>query len=140
MVNNWKAAEALQQWKVLFLDPSNKKIMEARKILDDPNYKWKRGEKDKSIAKFKRIEGENINLNTLNSAVMDLIEDHEKMTDMLTEIYAEWHNKIATDGQHPMEIMSMQMDIIQRIWCRIYTAIEPLGLDIKSPKQINDGE
>lgn len=136
MVNNWKASKALQEWKVLFLDPSNKKVMEARKILDDPNYKWKRGEKDRSKAKFQRIESQNINLNMLNTAVMELIEDHEAQTDMLTEIYGEWYQKIATEGAQPLEIMSRQYDIIQTMWARIYAAIQPLDLDLSPPKQI----
>lgn len=141
MVNNWKAAEELQRFTELFVDPSNKRVMDAKKILDDPNYKWKKGEKVRATEKYKRLEGENINLNSMKSAVRELIDDHEAQTDMLTEIYAEWYKKIATDGAQPLEIMSRQYDIIQTMWARIYAAIKPLDLDLDPPKKIeSDGK
>jgi len=136
MVNDWAAAEELQMFTELFLDPSTKKVLEARKILEDPNYKWKKGEKDRAKAKFARIEGENINLHRFVSAVRNLIDQHEAQTDMLTEIYSEWYQKIATEGAQPLEIMSRQYDIIQTMWARIYAAIEPLNLKLDPPKQI----
>ncbi|RLD57002.1 MAG: hypothetical protein DRI97_06300 [Bacteroidetes bacterium] len=136
MVNNWKAAKMLQQFKVTYLDPLIKKAEEAQKILEDPKYKWKKGEKDRAVAKYKRIEGELINFSALHHAMTDLIMTHEGQTDMLTEIYAEWYNKISVHGMQPVEIMVKQQEIMQTIWFRIYAAVKPLELDLNPPKQI----
>ena len=136
MVNNWAAATELQKWKELYLDPIKAKVDEALGILGDENYKWKKGEKDRAKAKYKRIEFDYINYTTLYHAVLKLIEQHENQTDMLTELYGEWYQKIATDGAQPMEIMIAQYDIIQTMWARVYAAIHSLDLDIEPPKQI----
>ena len=134
MANNWAAAEELEKFKQTYLDPVREKVDEALGILGDENYKWKKGEKDRAKAKFKRIEFDYINYTTLYQAVLKLIEQHESQTEMLTEIYAEWFNKIATDGVQPLEMMRMQQEIIQGIWHRIFAAIEPLKLDLQKPK------
>ena len=133
-VNNWKAAEELQRFKERILDPQKERVQEAVKILEDPNYKWRKGEKDASKKKFLLLEAKNIDNHRIYSACKELIDQHEAQTDMLTEIYAEWINKIANEGMQPLEIMRMQQEIIQRIWHRIYAAIEPLNLNLDSPK------
>lgn len=139
MVNNWNAAKMLQQFKVTYLDPIIKKAEEAEEILADPKRKWKKGEKDRAVEKYKRIEGELINFSALYHAVTELIMEHEGQTDMLTEIYAEWYNKISVEGMQPVEIMVKQQEIIQTIWFRIYAAVKPLELDLNPPKAITDG-
>jgi len=133
MVNDWGAAKELEKFKQIYLDPLREKVDEALGILGDDNYKWKKGEKDRAKAKFKRIEFDYINHTTLYHTVLKLIEQHEKQTDMLTEIYAEWFNMVATEGLYPLEIMKMQQDVIQRIWARIFAAIEPLKLEQLKP-------
>ena len=132
-VNNWAAAKELEKLKQLYLDPLTDKVNEALGILGDENYKWKKGEKDRAKAKFKRIEFDYINYSALYHDVLKLIEQHEKQTDMLTEAYAEWYEKIASEGMHPLELMKMQQQIIQGIWHRIYAAIEPLKLEELKP-------
>ena len=136
MVNNWEASKWLDSFVKEYLDPSTKKTLEARNIIEDPNYKWKKGEKDRAKAKWLKIEGENIFLHSFVNSVRGLIDDHEAQTDMLTEVYAEWWNKIAYDGVQPLEIMKVQQQIIMRIWARIYEALEPLELNLSPPKQI----
>lgn len=134
MVNDWKAAKELDVFVKLFLDPSTERTLEARKILEDPNYKWKKGEKDRAKAKFQKIEGENINLHRFVNAVRGLIDDHEALTDTLTEVYSAWYNNIASDGKQPTEMMSMQAEILQYQFHRIFEALEELKLDLKPPK------
>ena len=136
MANNWEAAKALDSFVKEYLDPSTNKTLEARKILEDPNYKWKPGEKDRAKVKFQKIEGENIFLHQFVNAIRGLIDDHEAQTDMLTEIYADWLNNIAVEAMQPLELMSMQQAILQEIWQRIYAAIENLKLDLKPPKTL----
>lgn len=133
-VNNWKAAEELQRFKVHTLDPQRERVEEAAKIMNDPGYKWKRGEKEASKKKYLLLEAKDIDNHRIYSSCMELVRQHEAQTDLLTEIYAEWYNKIATDGKQPLEIMSMQYDIIQTMWARIYAAIEPLNLKLNPPK------
>lgn len=135
MANNWAAAKVLEMFNQVYLDPLKKKVDEALQILGDDNYKWKKGERDLAKAKYKRIEFDYINYTTLYHAVLKLIKQHEAQTDMLTEVYAEWWNKIATEGMQPLEIMKMQQQIIQEIWHRIYAAITPLNLNIEPPKK-----
>lgn len=134
MVNNWKAAQALDHFRREYLDPSTKETLEARKVLNDTNFKWKKGQKERAKEKFQRMEGENINLHRIYNAFRELIDDHEGQTDMLTEIYSEWYHKISTDGVQPVEMMRMQQEILQGIWRRIFAEIEPLQLELKSPK------
>lgn len=136
-VNDWGAAKELEKFKQIYLDPLHDKVNEALGILGDDNRKWKKGEKDRAKAKFKRIEFDYINYTTLYQAVLKLIEQHEAQTDMLTEVYTEWWEKIAREGMQPLEIMKMQQQIIQEIWHRIYAAIEPLKLEqLKPPAQL----
>lgn len=137
-VNNWKAAEELQRFKVRVLDPQKERVEEARKILNDPNYKWRKGEKEASKNKFALLEAKDIDNHRIYSACMELITQHEDLTDMLTEIYITWYDMISTDGLQPLEIMKMQQQIIQDIWRKIYAAIQPVISEeiTKPPKQI----
>jgi len=133
-VNDWGAAKQLDAFHRLYVAPVEERVKQARLLFMDPDYKWKPGEKDRAKAKKQQLESDLINFNALFTAVKKLIEQHEAQTDMLTEIYAEWFHTISTEGMHPLEIMKMQQDVIQRIWLRIYNAIEPLKLNINPPK------
>jgi hypothetical protein len=132
-VNNWKAAAALQKFKVQYLDPLEKRVEEGRKVMEDPNRKWKRGEKDAAKARLQGLDSRCIDYKTLYSAMMELIQQHESQTDMLTEIYQEWFTKISKDGKQPLEMMAMQQELLQGIWFRIFGALQPLKLNILPP-------
>ena len=128
----------LDMFKEFFLDPAIKRYDDAKEKMEGYNWNTKDQER-RSFDKFKLIEGEMINLKRIYSAFKELIDDHEEMTDMLTEIYGEWYQKISVEGKQPLEIMSRQYDIIQTMWARIYAAIEPLNLNLDPPKALKDG-
>lgn len=135
-VNNWKAAEELQRFKNRYLDPIKEKLEKADEVFKDPEYKWKKGEKERAKAKKARIDTENIDFHRLYSAVMELIQCHERQTDLLTEIYSQWYHNISTDGIQPAEMMAMQAAMLQEFFQRIYDAVEPLNLSLLPPQQI----
>lgn len=135
-VNNWEAAKELHRFKVMYLDPAINKFKIAENIMKDPNTKMTADVKKRSQEKLKKLEGEMINLSRLYSAVMELITQHEELTDMLTEIYSDWSITVAYKGTQPTELLSNQAKILQDIFQKINVALEPLGLELSSPKSL----
>ena len=133
-VNNWKAADELESFKQKYCDPQNKRVEDARKILEDSTHKWKKGEKVLAKAKLAAIDTANIDLHRLHSEMLHLIVQHESLTDMLTEIYAQWYNNVSVKGEQKSEMMSAQAELLQSYFQRVYDAIEPLKLELLPPK------
>jgi len=133
LVNNWKAAEELESFKQKYLDPLNKKVEEARAIMDDPEQKWKGDQKLRAKAKYQALDTQNIDFHRLYNAIMELILQHEKQTDLLATIYQDWYNKISQKGIQPAEMMAMQAAVLQKIFEKIYDIIEPLKLELPKP-------
>lgn len=134
LVNNWNAANELEKFKQNLIDPLKARLKNARIILNDPEKVWKEGEKDKAKKEYSRLQTMELYYDGLYEAVMDLIRQHEMQTNMLTEIYAAWYNKVADKGKQPVDMMSMQVDVLQQIFQRIYDSIKPLNLEIEKPK------
>jgi hypothetical protein len=135
-VNNWKAAEELQRFKVRYLDPVKASLAKAEEVFQDPEYKWKKGEKDRAKVKKAKLDTENIDYHRLYNAVMELIACHERQTDMLTEIYSKWYHNVSSEGKQPAEMMEMQAAILQEFFQRIYEAVEPLNLTLLPPQRM----
>ena len=131
VVNNWKAADELERFKQRYLDPANAKVNEARKILDDPLYKWRKGEKDLAKKKFAVLDAKNIDYHRIYAATMELIAQHERQTDLLTEVYSHWFHNVSNKGEQPAEMMSMQAKLLQEYFQRIFDAVEPLKLQLE---------
>ncbi len=131
VVNNWEAAEELEKFKQTYIDPLREKVDEALGILGDDSRKWKKGEKDRAKAKFKRIEADYINYTIFYHAVLKLIEQHEAQTDLLTEVYSHWFHNVSNKGEQPAEMMSMQAKLLQEYFQRIFEAVEPLKLSLE---------
>ena len=134
-VNNWKAANELQSFKQRYCDPISERVDEGREIMADTNRKWPGDAKAKAQARFLELDTQNIDFHTLYSAVSDMVRQHELQTDMLTEIYAQWYNKVSEEGEQPSEMMGSQAVLLQSYFQRIYDAIKPLDLPIKPPKK-----
>ncbi len=130
VVNNWKAAEELERFKQRYLDPAKAKVDEARKILEDPLYKWRKDEKDRAKQKFAILDTKNIDYHRIYAATMELIAQHERQTDLLTEIYSLWFHNVSNKGKQPSEMMNMQADLLQSYFQRIFEAVEPLKLQL----------
>ena len=134
MVNNWDTSGELDVFRLLFIDPLKVKVDEAREIFRTT--KWKdEAQKERGRKKFQEMETKLIDLSKFHRGVKDLILHHERQTDMLTEIYAQWYHKISKDGLQPSEMMDMQAKFLQEIFQRIFDAIEPLGLSTIKPPQ-----
>lgn len=136
LVNNWKAASELESFKQKYLDPLNKRVVEARAILDSPEQKWKGDQKARAKNKYQMLDTQNIDFHRLYNAVMELIQQHEKQTDLIVQIYQDWYNNISVQGSQPAEMMNAQAAMLQGMLYRIYEAIEPLNLDFKPPNKI----
>jgi len=134
-VNNWKAASELEVYKQKYLDPFNKRVVDARAILDDPNQKWKGDQKDRAKKKYQMLDTQNIDLHRLYNSVMELIQQHENQTDLLVKAYIDWYKNISNDGMQPKEMMGIQATMMQDIFYKIYQAVENLKLDINPPKK-----
>lgn len=134
IVNDWKAAKELQEFKRKYLDPLEKRLEEGRRILQDPNQKWKPDQKERAKQKLAVMDTENIDFRRLYNAVMELIQQHEKQTDLLASAYSRWYSKVSSNGEQPKEMMSMQTEVLQTIFVDLYRAIEPLKLELLPPK------
>jgi len=134
-VNNWKAASELEVYKQKYLDPFNKRVVDARAILDDLNQKWKGDQKDRAKKKYQMLDTQNIDLHRLYNSVMELIQQHENQTDLLVKAYIDWYKNISNDGMQPKEMMGIQATMMQDIFYKIYQAVENLKLDINPPKK-----
>jgi hypothetical protein len=134
-VNNWKAASELEVYKQKYLDPLNKRVVDARAILDDLNQKWKGDQKDRAKKKYQMLDTQNIDLHRLYNSVMELIQQHENQTDLLVKAYIDWYKNISNDGMQPKEMMGIQATMMQDIFYKIYQAVENLKLDINPPKK-----
>lgn len=135
LVNNWECANELHRFKVRYLDPHQLRVDEAMGILADEKYKWAKGQQVKAKAKYRKLDAENIDNHRLYSAVFKLIQEHESLVDELTEIYAAWYHNISTAGVQPKDLMGSQVELLQQLFTRLHSAIEPLKLEIEPPKK-----
>ena len=135
-VNNWKAANELQSFKQQYCDPISKRIDDGREVLADTNRKWaSKANKERAKTRFLELDVQNADFHRLYNTVSELVRQHELQTDMLTEIYAQWYNKVSEEGEQPSEMMGSQAVLLQSYFQRIYDAIEPLNIPIHPPKK-----
>ena len=135
IVNNWDAAKELERFKNRYLDPLDKKFEEAKSIIEDSTYPWKKNIKERAIERFKELDTEVIDFHRLYNAMFELIQQHEGATNVMTEIYSKWYHKVSYEGQQMSEMMSSQAEVLQELFQLLYNTIEPLKLDLKPPKK-----
>jgi RNase adaptor protein for sRNA GlmZ degradation len=133
-VNNWEAANELERFKQRYSDPLKERITNARNILTEKDRVWPSGDRKRAEDKLAMLETTNLDYQKLHDAVNQLIKHHEAQTTTLTELYTKWYNNISVDGDKPLEMMGMQIEIMQELFRDIYEIIEPLKLDLKPPK------
>ena len=96
--------------------------------------KWQPGQKEKAEAKFAEMQTKNMDYHGLYRESMVIVDQHEDLVNMLTEVYSAWYHNISSKGQQPKEMMSMQALELQKIFTLIYDTIEPLKLEINQPE------
>lgn len=135
LVNNWKCAKVLEEFKQQYMDPHDVEVKKAFEILNDPNHKWT-DDKQKTFAtlKYQRMDTLNINYAKLSNAIKALIMEHEHLVDVLALLYGLWYDNVAYEGLQQKEMMQGQANVLQDIFTKLYEILEPLGLtELKPP-------
>jgi len=118
--------------------PRQKKVEEARKVMNDVNVKWEPGKKEKAQVKFTLMEGEYTDFILFYNEVERLAEQHELLVTDLATMYSSWYNNVSSNGEQPTEMMNMQAKELENIFGKLYEALKPLELDLKPPKNLRD--
>ena len=130
LVNNYATAKELDRFKKLYVDPAVKLLETGQKNLNDPRYRWVRGEKEAAKKRIAEMEGKVINFTMLHTSVMKLIAQHEELVDLLSELYMKWFVKISDKGNQPKELMNIEAEMIQDIFEQLHDVLMPLELDL----------
>jgi len=119
VVNNWRFAIFYDRVMRKWVQPHSEATAKAKEIMEDDNFVWKEGQKEKSIQKYLLMEAQDIDWNTFMVEAMQMSRHHENMVDTLTKAYVDYQG----DNDSPKLIKT------------IYGILEPLKLDvIKEPK------
>jgi hypothetical protein len=139
MVNNWKFAEQLDQYKSRELDPLVKEVDAAFKIMTDINYKWVDEEQKKlSQAKYDRISARLLFIKAFLEDGIVLVRQHEDLVTLLSKLYDTWYSEVSNDGKQETDLMEGQALKINEIFTELFNALKPLGLEgVKPPKENN---
>ena len=137
-VNNYQFAKHLDQFKAKVLDPQTKKTEDASRIMNDPNYKWESEEQKKrgetQYASYKQWLQF---YQAFYDAGMELVKQHETLVNNMAKHYDMWYKDVSNEGRQETEMMSMSADILQEIFCEMYSELKPLNLDLPQPKALN---
>ena len=132
IVNDWACAQQLEIFKQRYLDPMEARYAKAKKLLDDPKYRWESAEmKKKAKDKFEEMEGHLDLFRALYGGVSDIIHQHEALINTLANGYSSWYNVVSLKGRQMPEMMSTQATEIERIFQSFYDAMEPLKLPLQ---------
>ena len=123
LINNWEAAEDLQRFKAMYVDPLIRKHEKHLKHLEE--LRAKGGDCRHQEDMVQRLEGQMINFSHLHSSMLKLIGQHEELVDRLSEMYAKWYNDISTKGQQPREMMAIQAEMLQQIFTDLNNILNP---------------
>ena len=134
-LNNWEFAKALDVFKAKMIDTQQKRVDDAYKIMEDPKYKWDSPEQEKagqakldsylSWLKFYKEHHEQ---------GMALVRQHENIVSMMAGWYNSWYENISNEGLQESELMSMQAEMLGKIFADMYKELSVLKLDLKPPK------
>ena len=138
-VNNWDAANELERFQQKHILLLRERIAKADAILKDEKFVWKEGQKEKAVRTYGILQADLLDFTRLYDAMYKLIQQHEGITNMLSEIYMEWYNDISRNGEQPKEIMSIQARKMEGIFDRIKKAFSEVR-DLKLPKTIKNEE
>ncbi len=137
-LNQWQFAKHLDAFKAKVLDPQIKRTEDASKIMNDPNYQWKdetqKANAEKQYASYKAWVQF---YQAFHDAGMELVKQHETLVDKTAKWYDRWYKDVSNEGRQETEMMSMSADVLQEIFCEIYSELKPLNLDLPQPKALN---
>jgi hypothetical protein len=138
-VNNYAFANKLESFKQKILDPQIKRVADAEKIMHDDKYPWESDESKKAgQAKYDSYKAWLAVYQTHFDEGMKLVNQHEQLTDKLSKWYDKWRNDVSNEGVQEVEMMSMQAEFLNEIFCEMYKELLPLGLDgMKAPAALN---
>jgi hypothetical protein len=131
-------AKQMDQFKAKMLDPQAKRVADAKAIMDNPNHPWKdEAQKNAGKAQYESYKAWLTFYQQHYDAGMELVKQHEQITNLLAKWYAVWREDISNEGRQETELMSMQADMLQSVFEEMYRELLPLKLDIKAPKPLN---
>ncbi len=137
-VNDYKFAKVLGDFKARVLDPQIKRTEEAKKIMEDPDYKWESQQQNQlARAKLDSYKEWVSFYKAVYEEGLALCTQHENLVNKMSKFYDKWYNDISNEGKQEVEMMSMQADMLQEIFVEIYQELKPLKLDIKQPSALN---
>lgn len=134
LVNNWKCSNFATRVYYRWLKPLNKRVEEGREYLTKNKDKLSPEKFEKHQKTLFLLEAENIDLHSFYGEAIKMIEQHEGLVSLMSELYAKWYHKVSIKGKQPKEMMSMQREALIEIFTAMYEALKPLELDIYPPK------
>ena len=137
-VNNYEFSNILETVKKRMVEPQRVKVADAQKIMSDPMHQWKdAGQKKAGEERLKSYKAWLEFYEKFYDEGVKLCTQHETLVNNLSKNYDRWYSEVSNEGRQEAEMMSMQADIMQEIFCDFYQELKPLGLDIKQPQALN---
>lgn len=137
-VNDYEFSKYLESFRSKVLVPQIVKTEDARKIIEDPNYKWaSEDQKKRGEAQYANYKDWKQFYQAFFDAGTRLVNQHENLVNLLSKWYDKWYDDISNEGKQESEMMSMQADMLNEIFCEIFKELQPLNLDIKPPLALN---
>lgn len=137
-INDFLFAKHLDQFKIKVLDPQAKRVDDARKIMENPDYKWDNDDqKNRGAARYMTYKAWLQFYQAFYDAGMQLVLQHEAITNKMAKWYGRWYDEVSNEGKMETEIMSMQADAMNEIFSEMWKELKPLNLDIKPPQALN---
>ncbi len=137
-VNNYAFANKIDSFKVKILDPQQKRVDEAERIMNDPMHPWTDDtQKNAAKAKLESYRAWLTYYKTFYDEGLRFAGQHENLVNKMSKWYDKWRNDISNEGVQEVELMPSQAEFLNAIFSEMYKELLPLGLDIKSPAALN---
>ena len=135
LTNNYEAVNEIALFRKRYIDPLRERVGNGRKVMNNPDHKWK-DEKEKKAFK-ERFDQMQIRINdydVLYDKVLKLAREHEGLVDLLAQLYVRWHTDVSFQGEQQKEMMSGQAEVLQSIFVMLFEVLDPLCLQLPKPK------
>ena len=138
-LNNYKFARELDQYKAKEIDVLAKNVADAANIMADTARVWETPEKKQAAqARYAQMLSRLTALQNFHAEGMELVKQHEALTNKMSKIYDSWYKNISNEGKMEVELMSSQADLLNELMGELYKELQPLNLpDMKPPTGMN---
>ena len=138
-LNDYTFSKMLGTFEQKVIAPQRKKVDDASKIMNDPDYKWRDDvQKEAGREQLKNYNAWLQFYQTFYEEGLRLCVQHETLVNTMSKVYSNWYDNISNEGRMETEIMSMQADMLCEMMGEIYRELLPLELEgLKPPNGLN---